>query len=238
MSEQEECNHMFIRRNAQHITFCQSLDAADVSHSLKMVELWQPCHPWHNTVEGWMPPVNIYLPCECVSVCGAARRQELLWGFICGMTRQPVIYEHLELLFKHSLISRQTFPEARAEQEWPRPDKTSHRLTMPHPTRKESAGHTSWEQSIEVHVGVFTPSVLSVDSTAENNSVTLQWRKSSAQSSSSVLLIGLEVNGIALNTNGHDPSSSTDLNITVETRTKQPSLMLLFGGIYFTSILR
>lgn len=114
-----------------------------------------------DTVEGWMPPVNIYLPRECVSACGTAWRQELLWGFICGMTRQPVIYEHLELLFKHSLISRQTFPEARAEQEWPRPDQTRPH-TVSHPTREPSAGRTSWEQSIKVHVcvRVFTGSVL------------------------------------------------------------------------------
>lgn len=129
---------MFIKSNTQHITFCQRLDAADMSHSLKMVELWQPCHPWHNTVEGWMPPVNIYLPCECVPVCGAARRQELLWGFICSMTRQPVIYEHLELLFKHSLISRQTFPEARAQREWPRPDQTRPHTVSPYPTQPVS----------------------------------------------------------------------------------------------------
>lgn len=127
-------NQVFIRSDKQHTTHCQSLDAADMSHSLKMVALWQPWRPQHNTVEGWMPPVNIYLPCECVSVCGTAWRQELLWGFICSMTRQPVIYEHLVLLFKLSLISRQTFPEARAEQEWPRPDKTSHRLSASHPT--------------------------------------------------------------------------------------------------------
>lgn len=92
----------------------KNVDAADKSRSLKMVAIWQPWRPRRDTVGRWMLPVNIYLRCECVSVCGAAWRQELLWGFICGMTRQPVIYEHLELLFKHSLISRQTFPEARA----------------------------------------------------------------------------------------------------------------------------
>ncbi len=233
---------MFIRSDMEHITCCQNLDAADMSHGLKKGRALTAPPSTTDTVEGWMPPVNIYLPCECVSACGTAWRQELLWGFICGMTRQPVIYEHLELLFKHSLISRQTFPEARAEKEWPRPDKTSHRLTVSHPTREPSAGRTSWEQSIEVHVCVCVcvcmECSMSAAWTAENNSVTLQWRKSSAQSFSSILLIGLEVNGVALNTNGHDPSSSTDLNITVETRTKQPSLMLLFGGIYFTSILR
>lgn len=123
---------MFIRSDTQHITCCQNRDATEKSHSLKTVELWWPCCPQHGTVEGWMPPVNIYLPCECVPVCGTAWRQELLWGFICEMTRQPVIYEHLELLFKHSLISRQTFPEARAEQEWPRPDQTRQDLTPSH----------------------------------------------------------------------------------------------------------
>ena len=209
-----------------------------MSHSLKMVELWQPRRPRHDTVEGWMPPVNIYLPCECVSVCGSAWRQELLWGFICGMTRQPVIYEHLELLFKHSLISRQTFPEARAEQEWPRPDQTRPHTVSPYPAQSASrvrgGGRASWERSIKMYVRVFTGSVLwAQPPTAENNSVTLQWRKSSARSFSSALLIGLEVNGVALNTNGRDPSSSTDLNKTVETRTKQPSLMLLFGGNLF-----
>lgn len=61
--------------------------------------------------------------------------------------------------------------------------------------------------------------------TAENNSVTLQRWKSSARSFSSARLIGGEVNGTELNTNGHDPSSSTDLNITIETSAKDPSLM-------------
>lgn len=109
-----------------------------MSRSLKMVELWQLCCPQHDTVERGMPPVNIYLPCECVSVCGTAWWQELLWGFICSMTRQPVIYEHLELLFKHSLISHQTFPEARAEQEWPRPDQTRPHTVSPYPTQPDS----------------------------------------------------------------------------------------------------
>lgn len=119
-----------------------------------------------------------------------------------------------------------------------RPDKTSHCLTVSHPTREPSAGRTSWEQSIKVDACVYRECSKSAASTAENNTATLQWRKSSAQSFSSVLLIGLEVNGAALNTNGHNLSSSTDLNITVETGTKHPSLMLLFGGIYFTPILR
>lgn len=41
-----------------------------------------------------------------------------------------------------------------------RPDKTSHRLTVSHPTREPSAGRTSWEQSIKVHACVFTGSAL------------------------------------------------------------------------------
>lgn len=171
---------MFIRGDAQHITCCQNLDPADMSHNLKMVELWQPRRPQHGTVEGWMPPVNIYLPCECVSVCGAARRQELLWGFICGMTRQPVIYEHLELLFKHSLISRQTFPEARAEQEWPRPDQTRPHTVSPYPTQPLS--RAPGLETVHQNVRLFTGSVLWAQlSTAENNSATLRWRKSSAE---------------------------------------------------------
>lgn len=117
----------------------------------------------------------------CVSVCGTAWRQELLWGFICGMTRQPVIYEHLELLFKHSLISRQTFPEARAEQELLGPDKTSHRLSASHPTREPSVGCASWEQPVKTRLRV------SAASTTKSNSVTLQWRRSSAPSSFSFL---------------------------------------------------
>lgn len=128
--------------------------------------------------------------------------------------------------------------QSRARVAQTRPDKTSHRLTISHPTREPSPGRTSWEKSIKVHVCVCLQCVLWAASAAENNSVTLQWRKSSAQSFSSFLLIGLEVNGVALNTNGHDPSSSTDLNIIVETRTKHPSHMFLFGRIYFTSILR
>lgn len=137
---------------------------ADMSHSLKMVVLWQHCCPRHSAVEGWIPPVNIYLPCECASVCGAARRQELLWGFICGMTRQPVIYEHLELFFKHSLISRQTFPKAQAAHEWPGPDQTRQDLTPSPPIPRnpwtECRARTSWEQSIKVHVRMFTGCVL------------------------------------------------------------------------------
>lgn len=213
---------------------------ANMSHSLKMAELWQHWCPQHNTVEGWIPPVNIYLPCECVSVCGAARRQELLWGFICGMTRQPVIYRHLELLFKHSLISRQTFPKARAEQQWPEPDQTRQDLTPspcipPNPWTECRAHKLGTVHQSEC---VYVYRVCSVSATAENNNVAFQWRQSSAQSFSSALLIGLEVNGTEGNINGHDPSSSTDLNIIVETSTKHPSLMMLFGGIYFTLILR
>lgn len=135
-----------------HVAHCQNRCCRHEPLPKNGQAIGQLCRPQHDTVEGWMPPVNIYLPCECVSVCGRAWRQELLWGFICSMTRQPVIYEHLELLFKHSLISRQTFPEARAEQEWPRPDKTSHRLPASHPTRELSVGHAGWEQSIKVHV--------------------------------------------------------------------------------------
>lgn len=210
---------------------------ADMSHSLKLTGLWQRCCPRHNTVEGWIPPVNIYLPCEWASACGAARRQDLLWGFICGVTRQPVIYEHLELLFKHSLISHQTFPEAGAEQERPGPDQTRQDLTpFPHSARCEWRARGLGT----VHHGacVYRACSVSAAPTAENNSVTFQWRKSSAWSFSSTLLIGLEVNGTELNTNGRDPSSSTDLNITVKTRAKHPSLTVLFGGIYFTLILR
>lgn len=115
----------------KHITCCENLDGTDMSRRLKMVELWQLCCPQPDTVERGMPSVNIYLTCECVSVCGTAWWQELLWGFICSMTRQPVIYEHLELLFKHNLISHQTFPEARAEQEWPRPNQTRPHTVSP-----------------------------------------------------------------------------------------------------------
>lgn len=77
-----------------------------------------------------MPGVNIYLPRECMSVCGSAWRQQLLRGFICSMTRQPVIYEHLVLLFKHSLISRQTFPQARAAKKKKRVAGTRPDLTL------------------------------------------------------------------------------------------------------------
>lgn len=167
---------MFIKRDIQDVSQCQNVDAADMSRSLKMVELWQPWRSQHDTVEGWMLPVNVYLHCECVSVCGTAWRQELLWGFICGMTRQPVIYEHLELLFKHSLISRQTFPEARAEQELLGPDKTSHRLSASHPVRKLRTAHQS------ARACVYNEGPVSAASTAKSNSVTLQWRRSSAPS--------------------------------------------------------
>lgn len=51
--------------------------------------------------KGWIPPVNINLRCECVCVW------ELLRGFICRTTRRPVTGEHLEFLFKRSLISHQ-----------------------------------------------------------------------------------------------------------------------------------
>lgn len=117
-----------------------------------------------------------------------------------------------------------------------RPDKTSHCLP-PNPWA-ECRAHKLGTVHQSACKCVYRECSMSAATTAENNSVTLQWRKSSAQSFSFVLLIGLEVNGVALNTNGQDPSSSTDLNINVETRTKHPSLMLLFGGIYFTSILR
>lgn len=117
-------------------------------------------------------------------------------------------------------------------------DKTSHRFTASHRIQQERAGRASWEQSIKVHVCVYEKCSMSTDPTAENNTLTWRWRKSSARSFSSARLIGLEVNGVALNTNGHDASLFTDLNITVETRTKHPSLKLLFGGIYFTLILR
>lgn len=206
-----------------------------MSHGLKMAELWQPGHPQNDTVEGWMPPVNIYLFCESVSVCSTAWRQELLWVFICGMTRQPVIYEHLVLLFKHSLISRQTFPEARAEREWPRPDKTSHPLFASHPTCESSIGRTGWEWPVKAHTGVYSVRSKSASRTAERNSATLQWWNSSALRFSSISLIKLRVNGAALNTNKYNLSSSTDVSISVETPTKHPSLMCLFGVIIFTS---
>lgn len=152
----------------------------------------------------WMPRVNIYLPCECMSVCGSAWRQQLLWGFICSMTRQPVIYEHLVLLFKHSLISRQTFPEARAgkkkKKEWPGPDQTSHCLSASHLTCEPKEATASWEQSIKAHVCVYTECSMSAGWTAESNSATLKWWISSAPSFPSILLIAPWVDGISLNT--------------------------------------
>lgn len=224
---------MFIKRDIQDVSQCQNVDAADMSRSLKMVELWQPWRSQHDTVEGWMLPVNVYLHCECVSVCGTAWRQELLWGFICGMTRQPVIYEHLELLFKHSLISRQTFPEARAEQELLGPDKTSHRLSASHPTREPSVGCASWEQPIKARVRVFTTRVLWAQLRQLRATV---WLYSDGDHLLRVfspsLLIELAVNGAALNINGRPPSSLAGLNIFVEMRTKRPSLMFLFRRIY------
>lgn len=42
---------------------------------------------------------------------------------------------------------------------WTKPDKTSHRLAVSHPTRQLSAGRPSWERSIKAHV-VFTRSAL------------------------------------------------------------------------------
>lgn len=122
-----------------------------------------------------------------------------------------------------------------------RPDLTPSRRIPPNKaglTRNPRAGRTSWEWSIKVRVYVYKECSTSAPTTVEHNSVTLQWRKSSAPSFSAAPLIGLEVNGGALNANGPDPSSSTDFNITVETGAKHTSLMLLFGGIYFTSILR
>lgn len=126
------------------------------------------------------------------------------------------------------------------------PDQTRQDLTPSHriPPSRRAECEAGCAQSLRAGrqkraARVFTGSVRwAQPPTAENNSVTLQWRKSSARSFPSAPLIGLEVNGAALNTNGRDPSSSTGLNKTVETRTKQPSLMLLFGGVYFTSILR
>lgn len=167
------------------MTHCQSLNAADKSRKLKMVSLWQARRPQHDTVEGWMPPVNIYLPCECVSVCGRAQRQELLWGFISGMTRQPVIYEHLVLLFKHSLISRQTFPEARAKA------KSGLDQTRPHTVFLQPRPAT-WTKRCARRPGTARQtayvSVYRVWAswTAERNSATLQWWKSSALCSTGI----------------------------------------------------
>lgn len=110
-----------------------------------MAEPWQARRPQHDTVEGWMPPVNIYLLCESVSVWGMARRQQLLWGFICGVTRQPVIYEHLELLFKHTALSHAKHsprPE-QEEEEWPRDDQTRpHTVSSPSPRPESKGTHT------------------------------------------------------------------------------------------------
>lgn len=52
--------------------------------------------------------------------------------------------------------------QSRATVTWSRPnyDKTSHRLPVTHPIREPSAGGASWEQSIKVHVCMFTGRVL------------------------------------------------------------------------------
>ena len=101
-----------------------------------MAGLWQSGRPQHDTVDGRITPVNIYLPPrECACLRGAAWRQELLWGFICAVTRQPVIYEHLELLFKHTpYLTTKHSPGGQPERSRSvpgrtRPDETSHRLT-------------------------------------------------------------------------------------------------------------
>lgn len=188
-----------------------------------------------------MPPVNIYLPCESVSVCGTAWRQETslrlyllhdkttcnIWASGAPLQTQPYLTPNIPR------------GQSRARVAQTRPDKTSHRLTVSHPTRGLSgrgsqAGNSPSKRMCVCLQGVFYEPCL--DSWEQQCDITVT--EIVCSEFSSVLLIGLEVNGVALNTNGHDPSSSTDLNITVETRTKQPSIMLLFEGIYFTSILR
>lgn len=119
----------------------------------------------------------------------------------------------------------------RARVAWTRPHTAS--LYPTQPVNRVPGAHKLGTVHQSTCAYVYRACSVSAASTAENNSVTFQWRKSSAQSFSSALLIGLEVNGTELNINGHDPSSSTDLTITVETSTKHPSLTMLFGGNLF-----
>lgn len=67
---------------------------------------------------------------------------------------------------------------------------------------------------------VYTACSASAASTAEDNNVGVSCDGTRLLGVfSPVPLIGLEVNGVALDTNGHHRSSSADLNITVETGT-------------------
>lgn len=232
---------MFVKGDVQHITCCQTLDAADMSHSLKMVELWQPCCPWHGTVEGVNASckhLSSLWVCVCVQ-CGPATGASPRLYLPHDKTTCNIRASGAPLQTQPYLTPNIPRGQSRARVAQTRADRTSHRLAASHPTREPSAPACKLGT---VHQSacacVYSSCSMSVGRTAENNSVTSQWRKSSAKSFSSVLLIGWEVNSAALNTNGRDPSSSTDLNITVETGAKHRSLMSLFGGIYFTSILR